>query len=128
MARPSAAPAAARAARSATRKIRRTVCVSSRTCSLDTGSAKQVGEAGGECAERLAAMAQRVLLLRGHLRRRPLLPHRDEDRVVAEPVGAARLADERTIDLPFDDELATVRRDRCGHTDERRSTSLVRHV
>src|SRR3954447_12209162 len=102
---PSAAAAAARAAARATRKIRRTLCVSSRTRSLDTCSAKQVGEPRRQRAERLAAMADRVLFRRGHLGGRPLLPHGNEDRVVAEAVAASRLADEHTLDPSLDDQL-----------------------
>src|SRR5687768_14476669 len=56
-------------------------------------------------------MRDRVLLLRRHLPERARVAVRDEDRVPAEAVRAARLGSDRAGDAPLDDERAVRRAD-----------------
>ena len=63
---------------------------------------QEVAQDRDQRPEGLAAVADRVLLGVGELGGRPRLAVGHEDRVVAEPVGATRLADEVAVDLAVD--------------------------
>src|SRR5690606_4510785 len=103
---------------------------------VSTGTAEQAGGERGpwasqarqeprQGAERLAPVADRVLLLRRQLRVGPGLPLPDEDRVVTEPAGAPRLADEPAHLALLDQLLGAVGQHERGRAHERRPPVLV---
>src|SRR5450755_3059835 len=78
-----------------------------------------------EGSQRAAAMADRVLVGRGHLGRRLLRAVRDEDRVVAEAVLAARQPGYPAVHLTLADVLAAGRQDERRRAGEMGTAPLV---
>src|ERR1035437_71602 len=77
-------------------------------------AAEERSDHRGERSQCAAAMADRVLVRRGHLGRRLIIAVGDEDRVVAEAVLAARQPRYPAVPLALADVLA------AGRQDERR--------
>src|SRR5690606_33664523 len=100
--------------------MRRAPSAVPRTGPSRTGSAESA-QVRGEEPERLAPVADRVLLRRAHLRGAALLALRDEDRVVAEAVGAAPLAEQPAAHHALEDLLPAVRQDQRRGGDELRA-------
>src|SRR5215469_15636900 len=82
----------------------------------------------GERAQRPAAVTDLVLVRRIHLGRREVVSVRLEDRVVAEPIRTARLADEAAGDHALTDVFAVAGHDQRRRAREPGAEPLVRHV